>query len=165
MNRSLGSPVVPVAARACRVTGCALLGLIGCLSTLHTGCVAIDGGAIELSWSLVTTAGEPVSCADAGVAEMQLNWNIENDGVGFTRFQTFPCDPPHAATRFDIPTGTASMWVVPICKGGAPADSASYQAPAPISRVVIEGEVVTLNALLVVVRTDCSGAEPCICPP
>jgi hypothetical protein len=145
-----------------------LIAFVGWCTFLHSGCVGIDGGAIELSWSLRNTEGEGVAeCATARVGEMRLFWDVENAAEGSTRYETFPCDPPRAATRFEIPPGTASIWLVPVCENGEPAADGTYEAPAPIVRSVIEGEVVTLNALLVVVRTtNCgtgAGQQPCIC--
>lgn len=140
--------------------------VVGWSTYLHSGCVSVDGGAIELSWSLRTTNGDVTDCATANVNEMRLFWSVEGADEGSARYDTFPCDPPRAATRFEVPPGTASIWLVPICEDGTPAADDTYEAPAPIVRSVIDGEVVTLNALLLVVRTtDCGevGQEACIC--
>lgn len=121
------------------------------------GCAEIDGGAVDLSWTLERLDGRRVEqCIDARVDKIRLGWGGEGE------YHEWNCEDRTAVTRFDIPSGERLFWVTPICVGGQPADAATYEAPAPIARTIEAGEVVTLNTVLIMVNTDCSGCA-CIC--
>lgn len=131
-------------------------------------CVAIDGGASELTWSLRTFAGDPVdSCADSKISHIRLCWNAVDAGVRGCRpgqFRDFNCDDQTGATRFEIPPGDTRLFVEPICEDGLAPAVGTYQTPEDIVRNVKAGEVVTLDSLLIVVTEPGStcGAD-CTC--
>jgi hypothetical protein len=135
------------------------------LATL-AGCVEIDGGAIELSWTLRTFDGAavPDSCMDESgrriVEDVRLCWASVAEGESpptacpsDTR-ATFRCPSVHGVTGFEVAEGPTAIWIEPVCTSGEPAASGSFQVPAPIVRDVVDGKVVTLNSLLVVVGDE-----------
>lgn len=132
---------------------------------LLSGCVELDGGAVELSWTLREFDGDAVSgCgrarhagAPAGeplFAEMRLCWQAAPDGVASAACDesfTFECGPRHGVSGFELPPGPTAFWLEPLCSDGTLAAIVGYQVPPPIVRDVVVGAVVTLNSLLVVV--------------
>jgi hypothetical protein len=105
------------------------------------GCTAVEGGAIEASWNLRTTAGSDLDCDEAGVTEIRLY-------VGDRRFD-FECSDARGVTGFDIPPGTVSITLVPLCADSMPPPVDTYRSPAEIVRVITEGEVITLDTQLI----------------
>ena len=68
-------------------------------------------------------------------------------------------------TGFDLDTGSTAFWIEPICTEGDPAAAGTYQVPPPIVRNVEEGQIVSLNSLLLVVSPpggECP-ADGCTC--
>lgn len=126
------------------------------------GCADPTGGAVELSWALRSTEGQPVSdCADGRITRIRLTWD---DGIT-PGFQSFRCDANHGVTSFDVPTGAVALAIAPECLDGALADAGSYLAPPPIVRQVGLGQAVTLDALQLIVRvapSECT-QQPCVC--
>ena len=144
-----------------------LLALLAVLSLESIQCVAIDGGASELAWSLRTFAGESSNCDKAKIEQMRLCWNSLADvepGCRPGQFRDFECREETGVTLFEIPEGSTKFNVLPLCQDGLPAAPETYQGPAEIVRTVREGEVVTLDALLILVTDpgSCSGAA-CTC--
>lgn len=146
----------------------AALACIGWIAGL-AACVDVNGGAVELSWSLRTLAGDSVeSCSAASIEAVRLCWQPLGDGGGeggarcrSERFRSFPCEDESGATRFELPPGPTSLWIEPVCDDGLPAALGTYQVPPPIVRTVSTGDVVTLSSLLIAVD-PC--AEPgCTC--
>jgi hypothetical protein len=134
------------------------------------GCVEIDGGAVELSWSLRTFEGEPVdACGDARIDEIRINWRpMEQPSAAPMAFRDFPCEDSTGVTGFGIAPGQQLFWAEPICADGALADEGTFESPAPILRRVDAGAVVTLNSLLIVVDPtappqSCRTGAPCTC--
>jgi hypothetical protein len=135
-----------------------------------SGCIEIDGGAVELSWSLRSFDGEPVdSCTDARIERVRICWQSVADGASTTgacdASQAFPCEEENGVSGFEIAPGATAFWAEPICVDGEPADPDTYQVPPPIVRSVEEGQIVTLNSLLIVVTPlgqDCPDAG-CTC--
>ena len=97
-------------------------------------------------------------CQTSRVEQMRLMWDVG----GVTGSDAWQCEDNRAVTGFDLPAGEASLWVVPECAGG-PAATATYEAPAPVVRTLIVGEVVSLNAVVVQVQVADCGSQPCIC--
>ena len=134
-----------------------------------SACIEIEGGAVELSWSLRSFDGERVdSCADARIEEVRICWQAVEEGpsTGVCQgSQSFPCGEENGVSGFEIAPGRAAFWIEPICLDGSPADLGSYQVPPPIVRTVEDGKIVTLNSLLIVVtpfRSTCPEAG-CTC--
>ena len=137
---------------------------------LWTGCVQIDGGAIELSWAVFDFEGEGQSCESAGISEVNLCWQAA-DGLS-SEFvcqpeasHDFDCETEQGSTAFEVPPGPTSLWIEITCEQTRDrATPGSYQVPAPIVRTVRDGEIVSLNSLLVVATPSC-GEGDCTCPP
>jgi hypothetical protein len=134
------------------------------------GCVQIEGGAVELSWSIRTIDGDSASCnlrsADGAVdfediETVRVCWESTVDDMELTGVCTaaastkFPCVEAHGVTGFGIEPGPTALWIEPVCAGsGVPPEPDRYEVPAPIVRDITEGGVVTLNALLIAVQPD-----------
>lgn len=127
------------------------------------GCVNIDGGAVELSWTVHDTSGRTVECKDIGLAEVELTCltvpelgeavQLEpcRTGSGTERGRNaWTCGRLGGSTAFDIAPGNRQFRISAVCRSGSPAAETRY--PDPILRDVVEGEVVQLNALLIEVR-------------
>lgn len=132
-------------------------------------CVQIDGGAIELSWAVRDFDGNSRSCGETGISAVSLCWQ-PSDGLSdqfvcqATASSTFPCDRERGSTAFEVPPGPTALWIQVGCgEMGEAADPDTYEVPAPIVRTVRDGEVVTLNSLLIIATPAC-GTEACTCP-
>lgn len=142
------------------------------LAILWTGCVQIDGGAVELSWAVFDFGGDGRSCEFAGISEVNLCWQPA-DGLSSDFIcepdasHDFECVTEQGSTAFEVPPGPTSLWIEVTCAQNlqrAPLES--YQVPAPIVRTVRDGEIVSLSSLLIIATergTDC-GERPCTCP-
>ncbi|WP_428264404.1 hypothetical protein [Haliangium sp.] len=140
------------------------------VAALWVGCVEVDGGAVELSWTLRDFSGDPIREEDCGgdircvceatrIGWIRLHWQIEGEGTGERAadgFWDFVCEDNRGATNFSVPPGRQLLWIAPICSDGSLPDS-GYEAPPPILRVVDLGAVATLDALLIAV-------DECTCP-
>jgi hypothetical protein len=130
-------------------------------------CVGINGGASELTWSLRTFQGESSDCAKSKISKVRLCWNALDEGESGCRpgsLREFDCIEETGVTLFEIPPGRTRFSVEPVCLDGQPAIVGTYQVPPEIVRTVRDGEVVTLDALLIVVSDPdtCTGAN-CTC--
>jgi hypothetical protein len=145
------------------------IGLVAALLAASVACVEVEGGAVELSWSLRAFDGDPVDCADADVAGVRLCWRAAPPGEALAatcdgaRTLDFDCDDQHGSSRFDLASGRTGFLVEPTCRDGEPADDGTYQVPAPIVRDVVEGEVVTLSSLAIIVSDN--STNPPVCGP
>lgn len=143
--------------------------LVALLAVASAACIEIDGGAVELSWSLRSFDGDRVgSCSKALIEDVRVCWQPVS-GVGTVdstcdASQSFPCGEENGVSGFEIDPGSTAFWVLPICRDGAPAEEGTYQVPPPIVRTVEDGKIVTLNSLLIVVTPfeQCSDAG-CTC--
>jgi hypothetical protein len=124
-------------------------------------CVEVNGGAVELSWSVRSFDGERVddSCDDdkpeVHLEKIRLAWKAVSDDGGGTGMEPdglaeFPCGDRRGITEFTVPGGEHLLWIVPVCAGGVLPATSNYQVPPPIVRDIREGTVTTLDALLVV---------------
>jgi len=168
IDRSGSGPV----ARAIRVAIVTL-----CLP-VH-GCDTVSGGAVELSWKLRPASSSlPDKFVDCDsrlegtgpVTGIRLHWWVDDsDGIVSQGSQVWRCEYNHGVTGFDLPEGTADLWVTPECASGRPATPETYIAPANVQRRVIRGDTVSLGAVeLVVAVSYCGqgtqpGGQPCIC--
>jgi hypothetical protein len=139
------------------------------LGAMTGACVQIDGGAVELSWSIRNFDGESASCDlrisggenFADIADVRICWEpVPEEGeldqvcdpVSSTRFR---CREGHGVTDFGIEEGPTAIWIEPVCEGtGVVPPPDKYQVPAPIVRNITSGGVATLNALLIVAAPD-----------
>jgi len=159
-----------------------VIGIAATAVTMGLACVQIDGGAVELSWSIRDFDGCQASCdlrakddqcndaedfADLG--QVRICWEAIGDGgelaldcgrdPAVNDNSLFNCDLVHGVTGFEIPPGPTAVWIEPLCEDtGLTPPPDRYEVPAPIVRNITSGEVATLNALLVV-------AQPRACEP
>lgn len=166
VNSEPAAPVYPAARALARVTGiAALLVVIG-----SSGCIEIEGGAVELSWSLRSFDGQPVdSCDDARLDRVRICWQAVEEGETLDaacrpgQFDDFPCGEENGASGFEIAPGRTAFWIEPLCEDGGAATAGTYEVPPPIVRTVEEGRIVTLNSLLIVVTPEGSPCPPSGC--
>lgn len=142
---------------------------IALIAITCSGCVQIDGGAVELSWAVFDFAGEGQSCIQAGISDVNLCWQAA-DGLstGFVcedaSSHDFDCATEQGSTAFEVPPGRTSLWIEITCRGTEQrAIEGTYQVPAPIVRTVVDGEIVSLNSLLIISTRRC-GEPTCTCP-
>ncbi len=126
-------------------------------------CVEIDGGAVELAWTLRDFQGDNNTCGKSEVDKVRVCWRslgdagtapsecviIRTDGGLAGQLRDFDCSASRGVTRFEVPAGRTSLFIEPLCAGGNPARG-PYQVPPPIVRTVEDGKVVTINQLLIV---------------
>lgn len=138
------------------------------------GCDSVSGGAVELSWKLRPASSalpdKFVDCnsgkTGAGpVTGIRLHWRVDDlhGGGESGGSQVWRCEDNHGVTGFDLPEGTADLWVTPECAPGRPAAPDTYIAPAPVQRGVIRGDTVSLGAVELVVSVSSCDVQPCIC--
>jgi hypothetical protein len=140
------------------------------LALAATGCVSIDGGAVEASWDVHAPDGRSIadcSCTCPPVAKVRFSVVPAAGGadlcVGRTACE-FPCRAKHGATPFDIPTGEYALSLVPLGADGQDLTGAVAQdgggtcsaqsGVAPTLRTVGKGQLTQLNAVVVV--ADCA---------
>jgi len=137
-----------------------------------SACIEIDGGAAELSWSLRSQEGASIeTCADVRVQLVRLCWEPLADGVVLggggecrsSQSRDFPCGESSGITAFNLDPGSTAFWVEPVCIDGESADAGTYQVPPPIVRNVEEGQIVSLNSLLLVVNPADGECPPAGC--
>jgi hypothetical protein len=136
--------------------------------------VDVNGGAVELSWSIHKTDGTQSSCAEANLAQVALCLrSCDAFAAGLCRrqlpdgtlvddmqcpFVTFSCDRLHGSTAFEIPPGRKELWIRPLCANATVL--ATAQVPESLLRDVTEGEVTELNALLITVPSQGPACGP-----
>lgn len=174
MNRRQAEPVQAPIRRPRRVTWIAA-GLWMAFALISgQGCIDIDGGAVELSWSLRSFGGAAVeACDDVEIQKVRLCWEPLGDGSISTedavcranQRRTFSCSASSGVTGFDLAPGPTAFWIEPVCTDGDAADPGTYEVPPPIVRTVQEGRIVSLSSLLMVVSPVSSGcpAGGCTC--
>jgi hypothetical protein len=117
------------------------------------GCVAIDGGAIELAWTVRTLDARPADCQTQRIDTVSLciqDCDTSDAGVcsGETRcpFVSFSCTRLRGTTDFNVSPGRKRLWITATCQNGAAAD---VEVPEAVVRDVTRGDVTELNALLI----------------
>jgi hypothetical protein len=113
--------------------------------------VEVNGGAVELSWTIQNVRGEGRRCQDGALGAVQLHAALVEGGLEYAS-EAWDCDRYHGVTKFEIPEGRWRMDLAVLCGDGA---AAQVGVPDPIVRDVREGEVVQLNALLIVLQGQC----------
>jgi hypothetical protein len=148
------------------------------------GCVSIDGGAVEASWIVTTQDGRTITdcgCTCPPIPKVRLQLLPVDGGsdpcAGRATCQ-FSCNQQSGATRFDIPSGTYAVSLVPvgadgndITNGDAGTGSAGSTGSAgtcsagggvdPVVREVLKGRVTQLDAMVVLAdcAADCGGSN------
>lgn len=133
-----------------------------------TGCVDVDGGAVEFSWSLRTPQGQPTTCLQSGIDKVRLCWAAlpedSDRAVVCEGARTFECASERGFSRFEIDSGRTAFWIEPLCAQDLlPPDPATYEVPPPLVRRVSSGQVVTLSALLIVATDESCNDGFCTC--
>lgn len=144
---------------------------------LVTGCVRIDGGAVEISWVVRSTDGRAITdctCADPQIGYVRLDLvgvGGDIDGTTPCKDRTsceFPCQRQTGTTPFDIKQGhPGSDGQLPqyqirlIALDANRNEVSGVQSPAPILRSVVLGQPTEVEAFLLVARcsTDCAGTN------
>lgn len=159
------------------VSGRSCVTMIAVAMLALPACVQVDGGAVELSWSLRDFEGARNDCAQAGIAEIRVCWapladggatgppecTIQRTDAGLREFfRSFDCAEKRGVTRFEVPPGPNAFFVQPICVGGGE-PTGPYQVPSPIVRTVATGEVVTLNQVLIIAANERCSGDACTC--
>ena len=139
-----------------------------------TGCVSIDGGAVEASWVVVTHDGRGIAncgCTCPPMPKVRLQLIPVAGGsdpcAGRDSCQ-FSCGQKSGATRFDIPPGSYAVSLVPVGQdgqdivndpSGAAGMCSAFSGVAPVVRDVIKGRVTQLDAVEMVAdcAADCGG--------
>jgi hypothetical protein len=151
------------------------LAAMAIVASLLPACVKIHGGAVEISWVVISPSGGGItdcSCADPAIAKVRLVLV----GVGGTLDGTtpcageaqcdFPCQNQTGATQFDIPpTGPGESYdvsVVAVDSSGAEIPQTEIRTPptpAPILRQVTNGQPTEVEAFTLVApcAPACSG--------
>lgn len=126
-------------------------------------CVPVDGGAVELAWSVRDSSGRSAACERTSTApafndalgEVSLcarACTVMVDGacVGDETcpIETWDCDRGRGTTRFEVTAGRKELWIRVTCRDGS---AANVVLPEAIVRDIADGEVTQLNAILITV--------------
>jgi hypothetical protein len=131
---------------------------LGCFVALFSGCVDVDGGAVEVSW-VVHANGRAITdcgCADPIISKVRIHLEGRGGAIEGTtpcadRAQCeFSCQRQTGATPFDIrPTRPDEAYAVSVIAVGPDGeDLPGVIAPAPILRTVMKGQPTELGAFL-----------------
>jgi hypothetical protein len=137
-----------------------------------TGCVEIDGGAVEVPWTIFAADGRGAindcSCAEPAITYVRLRLTAPDgsDPCATGDSCRFECHRKTGATPFKIPPGTYLMSVEPEGADGAPLSPGLVSVPAPMSRQVVRGAPTELDAfdIQVACAASCHGDDvdqPC----
>ncbi len=145
------------------------------VASLIPACVKIDGGAVEISWVVISPSGGGItdcSCADPAIAKVRLvlvgmGGTIEGATPCAGKAQCdFPCQNQTGATQFDIPpTGPGESYKVSVVAVGddgleiPPTEMMTPATPDPILLQVTEGQPTEVDAFTLVAPCSlaCSG--------
>ena len=105
---------------------------------------------MELSWRIEDEDGQTRGCQDRPGPLGTVRLLAERiDATGEYSSEEWDCDRRHGVTEFEIAEGRWGMELVVTCEDGS---AAGVLVPDPIVRDVRAGEVVQLNALLIVLQ-------------
>jgi hypothetical protein len=145
------------------------------VASLIPACVKIHGGAMEISWVVISPSGSGItdcSCADPAIAKVRLvllgvGGTIEGATPCAGQAQCdFPCQNQTGATQFDIPpTGPGESYdvrVVAVGNDGAEIPQTEIMTPSipdPLLLQVTEGQPTEVDAFTLVApcAPACSG--------
>ena len=148
---------------------------IAVVASLIPACVKINGGAVEISWVVISPSGGGItdcSCADPAIAKVRLvlvgvGGTIEGATPCAGQAQCdFPCQNQTGATQFDIqPTGPGESYNVSVTAVGddgaeiPQTEIMTPTTPAPILRQVTNGQPTEVEAFTLVApcAPACSG--------
>ena len=140
--------------RAGRIASCALTMVLG--GGLG-GCVEINGGAVEVPWTVFAEDGRGAindcACTEPTIAFVRLKLEAppsapeQADPCAGSTACRFSCQRKTGATPFMIPAGTYQMSIEPETADGLPIDPGLVMVPAPITRDVVRGAAAELDAL------------------
>jgi hypothetical protein len=134
-------------------------------------CVPVDGGAVELAWSVRDSSGRSASCARsstspaftddlATVSLCARACTVIADGecVGEETcpIASWDCERGRGTTRFEVTAGRKELWIEVACADGTPAD---VLLPEPVVREIADGEVTQLNAILITVPASAAACS------
>ncbi len=149
-----------------------LLAALAVVVSLIPACVKINGGAVEISWVVISPSGGGItdcSCADPAIAKVRLvllGMGGAIDGTTPCAGQAqcdFPCQNQTGATQFDIPpTGPGEMYevsVVAVDGNGIEVPQSKIMTPASLLLSVVEGQPAETDAFTLVASCapTCSG--------
>lgn len=128
------------------------------LGMSSAACVDVNGGAVELSWFLISASGKVTNCGEVGIEQVRICWTPVDAApadIGMLacspgQTRDFLCTDSRGVTDFSIETGPQLFWIEPLCASGEPRATGTYEVPPPILRSVQDGGVVTLSSLLIV---------------
>ena len=148
---------------------------IAVVASLIPACVKINGGAVEISWVVISPSGGGItdcSCADPAIAKVRLvlvgvGGTVEGATPCAGQAQCdFPCQNQTGATQFDIPPTGPGEWyratVVAVGNDGTEIPQTEIMTPptpAPILLQVSEGQPTEVDAFTLVApcAPACSG--------
>lgn len=127
------------------------LGVAGALIAVWsmTGCVDVNGGAVELSWTIQDSRGERRGCDDGPLDVVRLH-GLGPEGATWVSDDA-SCAAHRLASRFQIEPGRWTFALETVC--ASTGQVADVQVPDPIARDIVNGQVAQLNALLIVIKT------------
>ena len=143
--------------------------------SLIPACVQINGGAVEISWVVISPSGGGItdcSCADPAIAKVRLVLVGKGGAIAGTtpcagQAQCdFPCQNQTGATHFDIPpTGPGESYEISLVTVGIdgleipPTEIMTAATPAPILLQVSQGQPTEVDAFTLVApcAPTCSG--------
>jgi hypothetical protein len=152
-----------------------LLAAMAMMISLIPACVPINGGAVEISWVVISPSGGGINdcgCADPAIDKVRLvlvgvGGNIAGTTPCAGKAQCdFPCQNQTGATHFDIPpTGPGESYQISLVAVGRdgieiPQNEIMTPAtPAPILLQVSQGQPTEVDAFTLVApcAPACSG--------
>lgn len=151
------------------------LAALAIVASLIPACVKINGGAVEISWVVISPSGGGItdcSCADPAIAKVRLvlqgkGGTIEGATPCAGQAQCdFPCQNQTGATQFDIPpTGPGESYaasVVAVGTDGVEIPQTEIMTPSTPDRVLLQvsnGQPTEVDAFTLVAPCSlaCSG--------
>ena len=135
------------------------------------GCVEINGGAVEVPWTVFAEDGRGAindcNCTEPAIMFVRLKLEAplgapdQPDPCAGSAACRFSCQRKTGATPFMIPPGTYQMSIEPETADGLPIDPGLVMVPAPITRDVVRGAAAELDALQITApcAVSCSGGD------
>lgn len=148
----------------------------GAAAFAASACVAVDGGAVEVSWVVRSADGQAINecgCADPRIDRVRVTL-VGADGSPVAGQRpcdgraacTFPCQRQTGATPFDIPPGRYLISLAPLDAEGRDLTCGAAQADcvrvvSPIARDVVDAQPTQLPAILLTAEcaASCSSAS------